>query len=74
MHVNYKGTPYTPQEIDRFDSAIKRECGIKASALVQELKVKGTLGRIVTQQTADPEVAKLLDEAFQEIIKELRSQ
>jgi len=74
MHVNYKGVPYTPQEVDKFDSAIKRECGNKASALVQELKAKGILSRIVTQPTADPEVAKLLDEAFRGIIEELRSE
>lgn len=72
MHVNYKGVPYGPQEIDKFNAAIKQECSKRANLIVEELKKTGSLKKFMSEPTADPEVASLLEKAFQSIVKELR--
>jgi len=72
MHVNYKGIPYTHEEIDKFNSAIKQECAKLATIIVDKLKTMDALKNFVIEPTPDPRILPLLEEAFQSIVKELR--
>lgn len=69
MHVNYEGKLRPLADIDKFDSAIKKECAIKANEIVQILRNDGDLRNFISEPLMNPKIRSLLEAAFQALVK-----
>jgi len=69
FYVNGTGKAYSPRQIDKFKRDLESECLRKAGQIVAEIKRLGVLESIDRDFLTNPKVAKLVQEAFENIMK-----
>ena len=60
---------YPPEQIDRFKRDLRAECGKKAALVVETLRKMELVERLSEEVLAEPEVAELVQKAFESITK-----
>jgi hypothetical protein len=69
FYVDGAGRAYNPTQIEKFKRDLESECLRKASQIVEEVKRLGIIENIDKDFLANPNVAKLVHEAFDNIMK-----
>lgn len=67
FYVDGQEHVYPPEDLEKFKHDLIIECRKKASLIVQELKKSGAFERLTENVVEDPEVAKLVQIAFQSL-------
>jgi len=69
FYVDGRDRVYKPEEIERFKRDLRTECVKKANLIIQTLKEKELLEKLDQDFMADPQVAKLVQDAFESLTK-----
>lgn len=69
FYVGGRERAYSPEQIEKFKQNLRAECRKKAKVIVERLKKMKLLERLPKDIMAEPEVAKLVQNAFRSITK-----
>lgn len=69
FYVDGRGRAYAPEQIEQFKKDLRAECARKAESVVAAIKGKELLEKLDQDILSDPEVSKLIQEAFATITR-----
>jgi hypothetical protein len=67
FYVGGKDRVYKPEEIEQFKNDLRVECEKKAALIIRTLKEMQLFEKLGENLMADPQVAKLVQEAFESL-------
>lgn len=70
-YVNFRGELYKPEDMDRFETDLMKECGRSARTVVRQLKELNIMDRIAREPLSDPRVAKLVARQFERMLRQV---
>lgn len=72
-YFDFEGKKFSQESLDKLEVGIRRECSRKAKEIVQKLKELSILEKIVNKPLDSPEVADLVKQNLEEILKSVLS-